>query len=56
MVSLHLPVMQATYQARVILLNTKGTGMRTARDYKSIYIEPGTIKVTGAQNLIKSKP
>ena len=37
-----------------LLLNTAGTGMRGSRDYKSIYIEAGTIKVTGTDLINKA--
>ncbi|MFD0794672.1 redoxin domain-containing protein [Mucilaginibacter litoreus] len=38
-----------------LLFNDKGTGMNTVRDYKSIYIEQGTIDVKGDSTLAKAK-
>ncbi|MBD1385658.1 AhpC/TSA family protein [Mucilaginibacter rigui] len=37
-----------------LLLNDKGTGLNSSRDYKSIYIEPGTITVKSADVLEKA--
>ncbi|MFD0763487.1 redoxin domain-containing protein [Mucilaginibacter lutimaris] len=37
-----------------LLLNPKGNGMNASRDYKSIYIEPGTITVNTASELDKA--
>lgn len=37
-----------------LLLNDKGTGLNSSRDYKSIYIEPGTVTVKGADVLEKA--
>lgn len=37
-----------------LLLNDKGTGLNSSRDYKSIYIEPGTVTVKGAEVLEKA--
>jgi peroxiredoxin len=44
----------ATPAQGYLLLNTKGTGMSTSRDYKSIYIEPGTITVKGGDEIGKA--
>jgi hypothetical protein len=38
-----------------VLLNEKGSGMNSTRDYKSVYVEPGTINVTGADLVAKAK-
>jgi peroxiredoxin len=37
-----------------LVLNPKGTGMRASDDYKSIYIEPGTISVKGENTIEKA--
>ncbi|MEB0263863.1 MULTISPECIES: TlpA disulfide reductase family protein [unclassified Mucilaginibacter] len=37
-----------------LLLNPKGNSMNASKDYKAIYIEPGTITVTTADELIKA--
>jgi peroxiredoxin len=37
-----------------LILNPKGTGMRASDDYKSIYIEPGTITVKGESAIEKA--
>lgn len=37
-----------------LLLNDKGSGLNSSRDYKSIYIEPGTVTVKSADVLEKA--
>lgn len=44
----------ATPAQGYLLLNDKGTGLNSSRDYKSIYIEPGTVTVKSADVLEKA--
>jgi peroxiredoxin len=45
----------ATPTPAYVLLNEKGSGMNSTRDYKSVYVEPGTITITGADLVAKAK-
>ena len=45
----------ATPTPAYVLLNEKGSGMNSTRDYKSVYVEPGTITLTGADLVAKAK-
>ena len=47
--------MIATPASAYLLLNDKGTGMGSSRDYKSLYLEQGVIAVTSADNLANAK-
>jgi peroxiredoxin len=44
----------ATPAQAYVILNPKGTGMRAAEEYKSIYLEPGTIALKSESTLEKA--
>jgi peroxiredoxin len=45
----------ATPSQGYVLINEKGSGMNSTRDYKSVYLEPGTITITGTGLIAKAK-
>jgi hypothetical protein len=38
-----------------ILFNPKGTGLHSSEDYRSLYLEPGTINVTATDKIADAK-